>query len=52
VGNRNAAEWIPFTVRRLKSDSAKKLADAILAGDSSAWWFDKSSDWWVKGGKT
>lgn len=51
VGNRNAEEWIPFTVKRLKSDAAKKLAEAILAGDSSGWWFDKGSDWWVKGGK-
>ncbi len=51
VGNKNANEWIPFTVARMKSERAKKLAEAILAGDSSAWWFDKSSDWWVRGGK-
>lgn len=51
VGNRNAAEWIPFSVARLKTENAKKLAEAILEGDSSAWWFDKGSDWWVKGGK-
>lgn len=51
VGNENAAEWIPFSLKRLKTEGAKKLAEAILEGDSSAWWFDKSSDWWVKGGK-
>lgn len=51
VGNKNAAEWIPFSVKRLKTDQAKRLAEAVLAGDSSAWWFDKGSDWWVKGGK-
>lgn len=51
IGNRNAAEWIPFTVERLKSEEAKSLAKAILDGDSSAWWFDKKSDWWTKGGK-
>jgi putative hydrolases of HD superfamily len=52
VGNRNAEEWIPFTLRRLKTDTARDLAQRILEGNSSAWWFDKSSDWWVQGGKT
>jgi putative hydrolase of HD superfamily len=51
VGNRNAAEWIPYTVARLRGDHAKRLGQAILDGDSSAWWFEKGSDWWVKGGK-
>jgi len=51
VGNRNAEEWIPFTLRRLKTDAARDLAQRILAGDSSAWWFDKDSEWWVQGGK-
>ena len=51
VGNRNAQEWIPFTVKRLQHPAAHELAQAILDGDSSAWWFDKGSDWWVKGGK-
>ncbi len=52
VGNKNAEEWIPFTLRRLKTDTARDLALRILEGDSSAWWFDKESEWWVKGGKT
>lgn len=51
VGNKNASEWIPFTTQRLKTKEAKSIGEAILAGDSSAWWFDKSSDWWSKGGK-
>ncbi len=51
VGNRNAEEWIPFSLRRLKTDVARDLAQRILAGNSSAWWFDKDSDWWVQGGK-
>jgi putative hydrolase of HD superfamily len=51
VGNRNAEEWIPFTLRRLRTDAARDLAQRILEGDSSAWWFDKGSEWWVKGGK-
>ncbi|GAB4255223.1 HD domain-containing protein [Deferrisoma sp.] len=52
VGNRNAEEWIPFSLKRLKTDVARDLAQRILARDSSAWWFDKDSDWWVTGGKT
>lgn len=51
VGNRNAEEWIPFSLRRLRTDAARDLAQRILEGDSSAWWFDRDSDWWVKGGK-
>jgi putative hydrolase of HD superfamily len=51
VGNRNAEEWIPFSLRRLRSDVARDLAQRIIEGDSSAWWFDKDSDWWVRGGK-
>lgn len=51
IGNRNAEEWIPFSEKRLKTDAAKALAKKILEGDSSAWWFDKQSDWWIKGGK-
>jgi putative hydrolase of HD superfamily len=51
IGNRNAEEWIPFALRRLNTDGARDLAQRIIAGDSSAWWFDKGSDWWVRGGK-
>lgn len=52
VGNRNAEEWIPFSLRRLQTDAARDLAQRVLEGDSSAWWFDRDSDWWVRGGKT
>jgi putative hydrolase of HD superfamily len=52
VGNRNAEEWIPFSLQRIQTDTARDLAQRILEGDSSAWWFDRDSDWWVRGGKT
>ena len=51
VGNKNAAEWIPISLARIKTENARKIAEAVIAGDSSAWWFDKDSDWWIKGGK-
>jgi putative hydrolase of HD superfamily len=51
LGNRNADEWYPFAVKRLKSDAAKELAEAIWTTDSTKWWFDDDRDWWVKGRK-
>jgi putative hydrolase of HD superfamily len=49
LGNRYADEWYPFSVRRLKTDTAKRLAESIWSTDSSRWWFDDDEDWWVKG---
>lgn len=49
LGNRNADEWYPFAVRRLKTDLAKKLAETIWTTDSSKWWFDDDEEWWVRG---
>ncbi len=51
VGNRNAQEWIPFSLKRLRTGVARRLARKIVERDSSAWWFDRGSDWWVHGGK-
>ena len=50
-GCQAAEDWTPFVLRRLRSDLAKTVAEAILAGDSAAWWFDRASEWWVRGGK-
>lgn len=46
-----ADDWTPFVLRRLRTDGAKELAEKILAGDSASWWFDRDSEWWVRGGK-
>ena len=51
AGNPSAQEWIPFVLRRLSTPTARELAERILAGHSSAWWFDRQSEWWVSGGK-
>ena len=50
-GCRAANDWTPFVLRRLRTDAAKTLAEKILEGDSASWWFDRDSDWWVRGGK-
>ena len=49
LGNPNAQDWLSFAVRRLHTDSAKKMAKEVLATHSSEWWFDKKTDWWVNG---
>jgi putative hydrolase of HD superfamily len=51
LGNRYADEWYPFAVQRLKTESARQLAETIWETDSTRWWFDEDSDWWVKGGR-
>jgi putative hydrolase of HD superfamily len=49
LGNRYADEWYPFSMRRLKTDTARRLAESIWNTDSSRWWFDGDQEWWVKG---
>ena len=50
-GSPAAAEWTPFVERRLRTKVAKTLARRILEQSSTSWWFDRDSDWWVRGGK-
>lgn len=50
-GVRGAADWTPFVLRRLRTENAQLLARRILDGDSASWWFDRGSEWWVRGGK-
>ena len=49
LGNRNADEWYPFAVRRLRTEGARRLAETIWTTDSTRWWFDDDGDWWVNG---
>lgn len=49
LGNKYSHEWIDFALKRLSTETAKKLAAEILATDSSEWWFKDKSDWWVNG---
>jgi 5'-deoxynucleotidase YfbR-like HD superfamily hydrolase len=51
LGNQYADEWYPFSVRRLRTDLARRLAETIWMTDSTRWWFDDDSDWWVTGKK-
>lgn len=52
IGNSRAGSWLPSAVKRLKSDSAKKIAEKILTTNSDHWWFaDQDDDWWVNRNK-
>ena len=50
LGNRYADAWLRNNAKRLQTDVAKRLAEAILQTDLSAWWFKEGdADWWIKG---
>ena len=46
-----ASDWTPFVLRRLRTENAQSLAQRILEGNAASWWFDRGSEWWVRGGK-
>ena len=48
IGNKRAETWLPSAVKRLKTESARKIAEEILVTKSDEWWFsNKEDDWWV-----
>lgn len=48
IGNTRAETWIPPTLKRLKTDAAKQLAEVILTTNSDDWWYaDKEDSYWV-----
>ncbi|MCP4713676.1 MAG: HD domain-containing protein [Deltaproteobacteria bacterium] len=50
LGNRYADDWISFALKRLKTDIGRELARQIIGTDSTHWWFQDRSDWWINGG--
>jgi putative hydrolase of HD superfamily len=49
LGNANAREWLHYAVKRLQTGPARKMAQEILETDSTGWWFEKKTEWWVHG---
>jgi putative hydrolase of HD superfamily len=49
LGNKYAGEWLFYAVKRLQTETAKKMAEEILETDSTDWWFQKKTDWWING---
>ncbi len=52
TGNQQAQDWVAPVVARLKTKPAQDLARYVLETNCADWWFDRSSEWWVHGGKT
>jgi len=49
LGNPYAREWIHYALKRLLSEAARSMAQEILETDSTEWWFEKKTEWWVNG---
>jgi putative hydrolases of HD superfamily len=49
LGNSYAREWLHYAVKRLQTGSARKMAQEIMKTDSTEWWFEKKTEWWVNG---
>ena len=49
LGNKYAEEWLYYAIKRLVTNSAKKMAQEILETDSTDWWFEKKTELWVNG---
>ena len=49
LGNTYASEWLHYALKRLQTASARKMAQEILETDSTGWWFEKKTEWWVNG---
>lgn len=52
IGNTRAKSWIPSIKKRLYTEDAIKVAEAIMDIDSDHWWFgDKNDQWWINRNK-
>jgi len=49
LGNPYAREWLHYALKRLQTGSARRMAQEILETDSTEWWFEKNTEWWVDG---
>ena len=49
LGNAYAREWLHYALKRLQTEAARSMAQEILETDSTDWWFEKKTEWWVNG---
>ncbi len=47
LGNKYSRQWIAYALKRLHTETGRKLADTIVETDSSDWWFEGKDDWWI-----
>lgn len=51
-GNNFARDWLDSALKRLKTQWARELAEAILRTSPQHWWYDQmEKDWWINHGK-
>ncbi len=46
-GNVKARRWIPSVLKRLKTDSGKKLGAVLMKTHPDSWWFDAGDAWFI-----
>lgn len=52
LGNMKAKEWMLNLLKRLQTEAAKQIADAIFQTSSDSWWWQNKSDQhWIDGSK-
>lgn len=51
IGNEQALLWMEYSFSRLKSESAKGIAKAVMAGSVKDWWWDLQDKPAIKDGK-
>jgi putative hydrolase of HD superfamily len=49
LGNKSAKDWLGYTLKRLQTEGAKRLAEEAMHTTYTDWWFEKKSDWWING---
>ena len=47
LGNQYAKHWVHYALKRLHTESARRMAQDILTTDWTDWWFEKRDDLWV-----
>lgn len=51
-GNKQAKDWIKLSLKRLKTETGKKMAQEIIKTSPTDWWYaNKKDKYWIIGGK-
>ncbi len=48
LGSDQAADWLYYAQKRLKTEEGRALFEEIEQTDPTRWWFEKREDYWVK----
>lgn len=46
-GNKKATDWINIAMKRLKTNTAKKLGSVLIKTNPDSWWFNSTDEWFV-----